>query len=161
MRRELIEVACPECETWCGFVPERAGSDSRCDCCNTTFTVPTGLPTRLVSVAPGPGKELTPQEAAEVRKNLPARMQMPQRRQVIVPEVVDDEFDGELEVPRRRRAPVDDDKPVNLRLGELAEMNVPVGKRTRDAMAMTFLGGVLGLLGVIVAIIFGGKSKSS
>jgi hypothetical protein len=86
---------------------------------------------------------------------------MPMRRPVAMPEVIDDDFDGELDVPRRKRRRDDDDKPVELRLGNYAGMKVEVDRKTRNTALMTFLGAVLAVLGVIVGITFGGKSKSS
>ena len=48
-----------------------------------------------------------------------------------------------------------------MRLGNLAEMNVEVDKPTRNAMATTWLGGLLVALGAIVVLMLGGKSKSA
>jgi hypothetical protein len=158
-RRQLIEYACPECNAEYGAIPENAGQQHNCGSCHTDFTIPVGLTPRLVSVGPGPGKELTPQEAVAVRKSVADMMLTPRRRQVVVPPVIDD-FDGELDVPRRRRAPVDDDKPVKLGFGEYAQMEVDVDRKTRNAMATTFLGGILVALGVFIAAMFGIKKRS-
>jgi hypothetical protein len=87
---------------------------------------------------------------------------VPVKRQVIIPEIVeDDERPRELLVRRRKRRMVDDSKPVKMRLGNLAQLDVDVDKPTRNAMATTFLGGLLVALGAIVFCMFGGKSKSA
>lgn len=55
----------------------------------------------------------------------------------------------------------DDSRPVEMRLGKLAGMKIDVDKKTRNAMATTFLGGLLVALGAIVFAMFGGKGKSA
>jgi hypothetical protein len=159
-RRQLIEYACPTCNAGYGATPEKAGHSTSCGNCNTNFLIPVGLAPRLVSMPSGLGEELTPEEAAAVRRNLPALTQGKTGRPLVVAEVVDDEFDGELNLPRRRRAPVDDDKRVKLGFGKYAEMEVEVDKPTRNAMATTFLGGILVALGVFLAAMFGIKKRS-
>lgn len=159
-RRQLIEYACPECGAELGAAPEQAGSNHHCRHCDTDFTIPLGRVPKLVTVSDTPAMALLPQEEAEVRRNLPARKPRPQRRQVIVPEVVNDDFDGERETLPRRHAHVDDEKRVKLVFGEHAQMELDVDKPTRNAMAMGFLGAVMTLLGVVVAAMFGIKKRS-
>jgi len=77
-RRNLIQHACPTCTTEYWYLAERAGSDTTCRKCNSTYPVPTGLTPRLVSVGGPPDEEeLRPQEAVVVRKTVPVRMILP------------------------------------------------------------------------------------
>lgn len=155
-RCELIDYACPTCNTGYGALPEMAGSNHHCEHCETDFTIPLGRTPKLVTVCDSPGRTLLPHEAEEVRRSLAIRPQMPLRR----PQVMD-EFDGEQEVPRSRLpAWRDDDKKVELGFGKYARLNVDVDGKTRNAMATTFLGGILVALGVFVATMFGIKKRS-
>lgn len=77
-------------------------------------------------------------------------------RPVIVPEIIEDEEN----LPRRTYRQFDDDKPVELGFGEYAKMKVDVDKPTRNVLAGTFLGAIILGLGVILATVFGGKSKA-
>lgn len=110
---------------------EHAGFNDGCPNCEATITVPARQ--ALVAVA----------------------------RPVVVPEVINPYVDGELDMSRRRRHRRDDDKPVELRLGNIAGFKADVDKKTRNVMATTFMGGLLVGLGAILFSMFGGKSKSS
>ncbi len=85
---------------------------------------------------------------------------MTMARPMVVSEIIADDSDSVQKLPRRTHRHVDD-KPVKLRLGEYAELEADVDGPTRNAATLTFLGAVLALLGVIVATVLGGKSKSS
>src|SRR5262245_51665283 len=61
-RKQLIEYACPICNAPYGFLPEKAGSEATCNHCNTNFIVPSGLPSRMVSVSTDRGRPLTVDE---------------------------------------------------------------------------------------------------
>ena len=131
MRTATIKHRCPHCDTMLHTVEKMIGRSFDCPNCDGNLTVP------------------HPQAL------------MPMPRPVVVPEVFDDDIDGELDVPQRKRRRDDDDKPLELGLGEWATMKVDVDRNTRKTAVMTFLGAVLALLGVIVATTLGGKSKSS
>jgi len=84
---------------------------------------------------------------------------VPVDQPVVIAEAIDDDFDHEM--AHYGHYLQDDAKPVKMRLGNLAEMDVEVDKPTRNAMATTFLGGLLVALGAIVFAMFGGKGKSA
>lgn len=127
----LVRFRCPACDVGLNAKAERAGRSYGCPNCSVPVTVPT------------------------------SRALVPVKRQVIIPEIVEDDERPRVPARRRKRRMVDDSKPVKMRLGNLAEMNVDVDKKTRNAMATTFLGGLLVALGAIVFCMFGGKSKSA
>jgi predicted RNA-binding Zn-ribbon protein involved in translation (DUF1610 family) len=131
MHTATIKHRCAHCGTMLHTVEKMAGRSFDCPNCDGNVTVPH-------------------QQAL-----------VPMRRPVSVPEVIDDDFDGGLDVPQRKRGRDDDDKPLELGLGEWAKMKVDVDRSTRKTAVMTFLGALLALLGVIVATTIGGKSKSS
>jgi hypothetical protein len=126
-----LKFRCPECHVRLMAEADHAGLNDNCPDCNATITVPVSQ--ALVPV---------------VRRAKP-------------PEVIPADDDFELDVPRRRRHRDDDDKPVELRLGNMVGMKADVDRKTRNAMATTFLGGLLVALGAIIFSMFGGKSKSS
>ena len=78
---------------------------------------------------------------------------------LVVAEDIDD-FEPR-QVAHHRHYRQNDVKPVKMRLGDLAEMDVEVDQPTRNAMATTFLGGLLVALGAIVMFMLGGKGKSA
>jgi hypothetical protein len=131
MHATTIKHRCPHCDTMLQTVEKMAGRSFDCPNCDGNLTVP------------------HPQAL------------MPMRRPVAMPEVIDDDFDGDLDVPRRKRRRDDDDKPVKLRLGEYAELEAEVDGTTRNSMALVTTGGILVGLGAILVWLFGGKSKSS
>jgi hypothetical protein len=89
-----------------------------------------------------------------------SRALVPVKRQVIIPEIVRDE---RPRVPARRRKRRNGELvPVAMKIpGVPAEMNVKVDRKTSNAMATTFLGGLLVALGAILFSMFSGKSKSA
>jgi hypothetical protein len=127
----LVRFRCPNCDVGLNAKAEKAGRSYGCPNCSVPVTVPATL--ALVPV----------------------------RRQVIIPEIAPDDERPRVPARRRKRRMVDDSKPVKMRLGNLAEMNVEVDKPTRNAMATTWLGGLLVALGAIVVLMLGGKSKSA
>ena len=157
MYKHLIESECPTCKAEFGTLPEKAGHDTTCHYCNTTFPIPVGIQPKLVSVGTDPGRPLTPEETAAFYASYPQGRALVSRRAVpaeLVPEPYERMPDARYPVARQ-----DNDKPVKLRFGD-AEMDLDVDKKTRNAMAMGFLGAVLALLGVIVAGMFGIKKRS-
>jgi hypothetical protein len=85
---------------------------------------------------------------------------VPLKPQIVVPEVIDD-YEPARRLARRgrrRKSSV----PVEMRLpGQLGGMRVEVDRRTSNAMATTFLGGLLVAVGAVLFAMFGGKSKSA
>jgi hypothetical protein len=127
----LVRFRCPNCDAGLNAKAEKVGRSYGCPNCSVPVTVPT------------------------------SRALVPVRRQVIIPEIAPDDERPRVPARRRKRRMVDDSKPVKMRLGNLAEMNVEVDKPTRNAMATTWLGGLLVALGAIVVLMLGGKSKSA
>jgi hypothetical protein len=127
----LVRFRCPNCDAGLSAKAEKAGRSYGCPNCSVPVTVPT------------------------------SRALVPVRRQVIIPEIAPDDERPRVPARRRKRRMVDDSKPVKMRLGNLAQLDVDVDKKTRGAMATTFLGGLLVALGAIVFCMFGGKSKSA
>lgn len=84
---------------------------------------------------------------------------VPVDQPVIVPDVICD--DGDYEMAHHGHYQQDDSRPVEMRLGNVAGMKIDVDKKTRNAMATTFLGGLLVALGAIIFAMFGGKGKSA
>ncbi len=85
---------------------------------------------------------------------------VPVTRTVIVPEIIH-ETRRQRKMVRRRKRRREESKPVEMRLGEVVGMKVDVDKKTRNALATTFLGGLLVALGAVIFSMFGGKSKSA
>lgn len=127
----LVRFRCPNCDVGLNAKARMAGRNYGCPNCSVPVTVPA------------------------------KRALVPVRRQVIIPEAALDDERQRMPARRRKRRRDDDSKPVKMRLGNLAEMNVEVDKPTRNAMATTFLGGLLVGLGAILFFMFGGKSKSA
>jgi hypothetical protein len=127
----LVRFRCPNCDAGLNAKAEKVGRSYGCPNCSVPVTVPT------------------------------SRALVPVRRQVIIPEIAPDDERPRVPARRRKRRMVDDSKPVKMRLGNLAQLDVDVDKKTRGAMATTFLGGLLVALGAIVFCMFGGKSKSA
>ncbi|MBE7557946.1 hypothetical protein HS125_02940 [bacterium] len=127
----LVRFRCPNCDAGLSAKADRVGRSYGCPNCSIPVTVPS------------------------------TQALVPVKRQVIIPEIVEDDEHPRVPARRRKRRMVDDSKPVKMRLGNLAEMNVEVDKPTRNAMATTWLGGLLVALGAIVFCMFGGKSKSA
>lgn len=84
---------------------------------------------------------------------------VPVNQPLVIAEAIDDY--EEYEVAHHGHYQQNDSKPVKMRLGNLAEMDVEVDQPTRNAMATTFLGGLLVALGAILFAMFGGKGKSA
>jgi hypothetical protein len=83
---------------------------------------------------------------------------VPVNQPVVIAEAIDDYEEYGM---ARHGHYQDDSKPVEMRLGNLAGMKVDVDKPTRNAMATTFLGGILVALGAILFAMFGGKGRSA
>jgi len=157
-RRNLIQHACPTCTAEYWYLAERAGSDTTCNKCNSTYAVPTGLPVQLQDVSTNPGRPLTPEETAAFYASHPEARAMVPRRTVpseLVAEPYERMPDARYPVARH-----DDDKKVNFNLGKWGGMEIDVDGKTRNAMATTFLGGLLVALGAIIFSRFGVKTKS-
>lgn len=127
----MLKFRCPTCNVALEAQKENAGCSDDCPNCNHTITVP--VRQALVAVAGPP---------------------------LVVPEMFPADSDDDLDTPRHLRPRHDDDKPVELRLGNIVGMKADVDKKTRNVMATTFLGGLLVALGAIIFSMFGGKSKS-
>lgn len=84
---------------------------------------------------------------------------VPVARPVIMPEVIPFDSNGVMNLPGGT-VHRDDDKPVELRLGNYFGMKADVDRPTRNALATVSLGGILVALGAIIFAMFGGKSKS-
>lgn len=69
-------------------------------------------------------------------------------------------FSDRMPVAQDPVARQDDDKKVKLNLGKWLGMEVDVDGKTRNAMATTFLGGLLVAIGAIIAAKFGFKSRT-
>ena len=158
-RRQLIQYACPICDAEYGATPETAGHNHNCGHCKTDFLIPVGLRPREVSVGDSPGRKLSPQETAAFYATHPASREMVARRPVPM-ELASDDIDRTQHLPSPTHRPEGDDKPVELRFGRMIGMKVDVDGKTRNAMATTFLGGILVALGTIIALRFGVKTKS-
>ena len=158
-RRNLVQYACPICTTDCWYAAEKAGQDTTCRECNSTYPVPTGLTPMLVTVGTSPPRrKLTPEETEEFYASHPEARAMVHRRTVpaeLVPEPFEQMPEARYPVSRQ-----DDDKKVKVGLGKWIGMEVDVDGKTRNAMATTFLGGLLVALGAIIFSRFGVKSKS-
>jgi hypothetical protein len=125
-----LKFRCPKCNEGLVAEAEHAGLSDNCPGCNAMLTVP--VRRSLVTVA----------------------------RPVNVPKVIPADDDCELDLSDGTVYRRDDDKPVEARLGNIAGFKADVDKKTRNAMATTFLGGLLVALGAIIFSMFGGKSKS-
>jgi len=158
-RRQLIEYACPTCNAGYGSYPVKAGTGTNCGNCKTDFLIPVGLRPREVSVGDSPGRKFSPQETAAFYATHPASREMVARQPVPF-ELASDDIDRTQHLPSPTYRPEGDDKPVELRLGRMIGMKVDVDGKTRNAMATTFLGGLLVALGAIIFARFGVKTKS-
>lgn len=157
-RRALIEFACPTCTNEYGALPEKAGQNMTCTNCNTVIPIPVGIEPRLVNVGTDPGRPLTPEETAAFYGSYPqARPLVPRR--AVPSELVPEPYER-IPVAHYPVARQDDDKKVKLNLGKWLGMEVDVDGKTRNAMATTFLGGLLVAIGAIIAAKFGFKSRS-
>jgi len=157
-RRNLIQHACPTCTAEYWYLAERAGSDTTCNKCNSTYAVPTGLPVQLQDVSTNPGRPLTPEETAAFYASHPEARAMVPRRTVpseLVAEPYERMPDARYPVARH-----DDDKKVKLSFLKLLGLEIDVDGKTRNAIALTALGGILVGLGAIIAAKFGFKSKA-
>lgn len=130
MHATTIRHRCPHCRAMHETSEEIAGQSFNCLKCEGILTVPT-------------------QQAL-----------VPVPRPVLVPEIIDDDLGGELEVPDRRHGRVNGDKRMKLRFGKYAELETNADQPTQNAATMGFVGAVLALLGVIVAAMFGIKKRS-
>lgn len=68
MYKDLILYECPNCDRHFGSLPEQAGEKTTCSSCKTEFMIPVGLTPERVPVSESPGRPLTPEEDAAVRK---------------------------------------------------------------------------------------------
>ncbi len=130
MRTATLKHRCPHCNVRMESAEEIVGRSFDCLNCGVNLTVPT--PQALMTMG----------------------------RPVIVPEIVTDDIDSVQALSPRTYRHVDDDKPVELKLGDLAGIKVDVDRPTRNAMATTFLGAILVALGAILFSMLGGKSKA-
>ena len=158
-RRQLIQYACATCDAEYGALPEKAGNKQTCGHCKTEFLIPVGLTPREVSVGGPPGRKISPQETAAFYATHPASREMVARRPVPM-ELASDDIDRTQHLSSPTHRPEGDDKPVELRFGRMIGMKVDVDGKTRNAMATTFLGGLLVALGAIIFARFGVKTKS-
>jgi len=157
-RRHLIEFACPTCTNAYGALPEKAGQHMTCTNCNTVIPIPVGIQPKLVTVGTSEARKLSPEELA-VHHDAYRRKEAMLVRRTAPAELVHEDYD---EMPRHPHpvARQDDDKKVKLNLGKWLGMEVDVDGKTRNAMATTFLGGLLVAIGAIIAAKFGFKSRS-
>lgn len=122
---------CPQCNVGLNAKAEKAGRTYGCPNCSVPVTVPT------------------------------TRALVPVNRQVIVPEIVED-YEYPRVPARRRKRRRDELVPVAMKMpGIPAEMQVKVDRKTSNAMATTFLGGLLVALGAFLFAMLGGKGKSA
>jgi DNA-directed RNA polymerase subunit RPC12/RpoP len=154
MIRSLVEYECPTCNAEYATLPERAGSSTHCDHCNTNYLVPNGLRSREIEVSDSnaPAIPLTPEEAAAVRRALATNTPIPSwvTQGSVAPDALQD---GE----RRARCTV----PVRMNLPKgLGGMEVPVTQGTANSMAQTFLGAMLLAIGVTLAAMLGIRKRS-
>lgn len=128
----LVRFRCPNCEVGLNAKAEKAGRSYGCPNCSIPVTVPN------------------------------TRALVPVKRQVIIPEDALDDDRPRVPARRRKRRRRDELVPVAMKIpGVPAEMSVKVDRKTSNAMATTFLGGLLVALGAILFSMFGGKSKSA
>lgn len=128
----LVRFRCPNCDAGLNAKAEKAGRSYGCPNCSVPVTVPS------------------------------TRALVPVKRKVIIPEIVEDDERPRVPARRRKRRRRDELVPVAMKIpGVPAEMNVKVDRKTSNAMATTFLGGLLVALGAILFSMFGGKSKSA
>ncbi|HMP03651.1 MAG TPA: hypothetical protein PKD86_08450 [Gemmatales bacterium] len=136
----LLKFPCPHCNVRLHAKAEKAGRSYDCPNCSALVKVPT---TRaLATVKP--------------------RVILRQKPPVIVPEIIED--DEPVLVPARRRKNRDDELvPVRVKIPGVpgAEYEGQVDRKTSNAMATTFLGGLLVALGAFLFAMFGGKGKSA
>ena len=130
MRTATLKHRCPHCNVRMESAEEIVGRSFDCLNCGVNLTVPT--PQALMTMG----------------------------RPVIVPEIIADDIDSVQELSRRTYRHDDDDKPVELKLGDLAGIKVDVDRPTRNHLASTFLGAMLLALGAILFSMLGGKSKA-
>ncbi len=167
-RKQLIEHACPICNAAYGFLPEKAGQEAECNRCNTSFIIPEGLPTRMVSVSTEPGRPLTAEETAEFYNSPAGRAylasEMPSvggalARRTVQADLIPQTYLGTPET----RYPVshhDDEKDFELNLGNKLKVKTPLDGKTRASVFSTIVGGALVALGAVIAAKCGMKSRS-
>jgi len=165
-RKLFIEHACPICNVEYGFLPEKAGYETTCNYCNTNFTVPVGLPQRMVEVSTDRGRPLTAEETAAFYNSPDGRAYLASQTPsggVLARRAVDDD-DEAIEETRQvvqKRKPKDGPVPVKMRMpGGYGELELPVRQGTADRMATTFLGALIMAIGVVLAAMLGLKKKA-
>lgn len=167
IRKQLIQFACPICDAAYGFLPEKAGSEATCNHCNNNFTVPIGLPARMVDVSTDRGRTLTAEETAEFYDSPAGRAylasQMPTTggalaQRVAPMDLIPDAYVGTPEV-RYPVARQDDEKDFELNLGNKLKLKTPLDGKTRASVFSTIVGGVLVALGAIIAGRLGVRTK--
>lgn len=132
---------CQHCDTSLVADSKSAGLSSSCPNCSTQFMVPVPVTTTaLVRIASGDDDVCDPDfdygDIAEVAEIVP---QEPRA------------------LSQARGAPT----PVELRMpGNLGSLKANVDQPTSNAMATTFLGGMLVAIGAVLFAMFGGKHKA-
>lgn len=125
-----LKFRCPNCDSPLLAGEGLAGCSFGCPKCAAKVTVP--VSTALAPVEP----------------------------QVIQAELVLDDM-RPRRLARRKKRRRDDMRPVEMRLpGQLGGMKVDVDKKTSNAMATTFLGGLLVVVGAVLFSMFGGKKSA-
>ncbi len=158
MYKHLILCACPTCKAEFGTLPEKAGHDTTCNYCNTTFPIPVGIQPKLVSVGTDPGRPLTREETAAFYASYPQGHALVSRRAVpseLVPEPYERMPDARYPVARQ-----DDEKPLELVIGNKFRLKTDLDAKTRSSVFSTVVGGLLVAIGAIIAAKFGIKSKT-
>lgn len=166
-RKHFIEHACPTCNVEYGFLPDKAGHETTCNYCNTNFTVPVGLPQRMVDVSTDRGRTPTPEELdafynspagqAYLANQTPSGVTLARwtRQSPCVPNPYEPMPDAHCPVPRR-----DNGNKIKLWFLKWFGFETVVDRKTSNAMATTALGGVLVALGAVVMARMGMKPKA-
>lgn len=122
----------------------------RCPNCNSRLLAGEGLAGRTFGCPKCAAKVTVPVSTALA----------PVEPQVIRAELVPDDLHPRP-LARRRKRRRQETTPVEMRLpGPLGEMKVNVDQKTSNAMATTFLGGLLVVVGAVLFSMFGGKHKA-
>jgi hypothetical protein len=167
IRKQLIECACPACNAGYGFLPEKAESEATCDHCNTTFTIPVGLPTKMVEVSSDRGRPLTPEETMAFYNSPAGRAylasQAPSgstlaRRAAPAGMVPPDHYMPTTVSPQMVQQTTGN--TIKIWFLKLFGFETVVDQKTSNAMATTALGGVLVALGAVVMARMGMKPKA-
>lgn len=168
-RKQFIQHACPTCNVEYGFLAEKAGHETTCNYCNTTYPIPVGLPVEVRDLSTDPRRTLTAEETAEFYNSPAGRAylasQVPKTggalaRRVVPAEMVPQDYYTPPAAVQRPIVRPDGDKKVKLSFLKWFGIEVDVDSKTRSAMATTALGGILVGLGAIIAAKCGIKTKA-